>query len=63
MAQAAGLHIVRVQSINSSNPVPLRTISSMMARAVGVFAAPTQISPPSSLDVTAYVSVVYLAQP
>jgi uncharacterized protein YggE len=63
MAQAAGLHIVRVQSINSSNPVPLRTISPMMARAVGVFAAPTQISPPSSLDVTAYVSVVYLAQP
>ena len=63
MAQAAGLHIVRVQSINSSNPVPLRAVSPMMSRAMGVFAAPTQISPPSSLDVTANVTVVYLAQP
>lgn len=63
MAQAAGLHIVRVQSISSSNPVQVRAIAPMMARAAGAFAAPTQISPPSSLDVTAYASAVYLAQP
>ncbi len=64
MAQAAGLHIVRVQSINSSYPMPLRTIAGVSSRAAGsVYAAPTQISPPSSLDVTANVSVVYLAQP
>lgn len=64
MAQAAGLHIVRVVSINSSNPTPLRTIASVMSRAAGtVYQAPTQISPPSSLDVSANVSVVYLAQP
>ena len=63
MAQAAGLHIVRVQSINSSNAIPFRMASAMMAKSAGLYAAPTQISPPSSLDVTANVSVVYLAQP
>ena len=64
MAQAAGLHIVRVVSINSSNPTPLRTIASVASRAMGaVYQPPTQISPPTSLDVNASVGVSYLAQP
>ncbi len=63
MAQAAGLHIVRIQSISSAGGVPMsagRFAPMAMANTYGV---PTQISPPSSLDVSANVSVVYLAQP
>ncbi|HEX5274199.1 MAG TPA: SIMPL domain-containing protein [Candidatus Rubrimentiphilum sp.] len=65
MARAAGLHIVRIQSINNSEAVPVRFSAGrfMPSPAADTYAVPTQISPPSSLDVSANVSVVYLAQP
>jgi uncharacterized protein YggE len=65
MAQAAGLHIVKVQSINSPGAIPAGLAGRMMmpSAMANVYNAPTQISPPSSLDVTANVSVTYLAQP
>ncbi len=64
MAQAAGLRIVGIASINAPNSAPMavsagRFAPSMMADV----AVPTQISPPSSLDVSANVTMVYLAQP
>ena len=64
MAQAAGLHIVRIQSINSPGAVPMAMSGGRFAPiAMADVAVPTQISPPSSLDVSANVGVVYLAQP
>ncbi len=65
MAQAAGLHIVRIQSINSPGVVPMAMSSGrfMAGATADTYAVPTQISPPSSLDVSANVGVVYLAQP
>lgn len=65
MAQAAGLHIVKVQSIGNPGAIPMPGVAGrMMQSAVAnVYNAPTQISPPSSLDVSANVNVTYLAQP
>ena len=65
MAQAAGLHIVKVQSIGTPGAVPVVEAAGrfMPRAALDTYGAPTQISPPSSLDVTANVSVTYLAQP
>jgi uncharacterized protein YggE len=65
MAQAAGLRIVRIQSINSPSGIPMGTLAGRFQANItaDTYAAPTQISPPSSLDVSANVSVVYLAQP
>jgi len=64
MAQAAGLHVVGVQSINSQGAIPAPiAFSARMMQSANAYAVPTQISPPSSLDVSANVSVVYLAQP
>lgn len=64
MAQAAGLHIVRVQSISSGYaPPPLRTIAGVASGALNAYAVPTQINPPSSLDVQATVSMNFIAQP
>ncbi len=64
MAQAAGLHIVRIQSINSPGGIPMAMSAGRFApNVMADVAVPTQISPPSSLDVSANVSVVYLAQP
>jgi uncharacterized protein YggE len=64
IAQAAGLHIVGIQSINSPGGVPIPMAAGRFApSAMADIAVPTQISPPSSLDVTANVTVTYLAQP
>lgn len=64
MAQAAGLHIVKVQSIGNPGAIPPPVAARMMQSAVAnAYNVPTQITPPSSLDVTANVSVTYLAQP
>jgi len=65
MAQAAGLRIVRIQSINSPSGIPMGMLAGrfMPTAMANTYAAPTQIEPPSSLDVTANVSVVYIAQP
>lgn len=64
MAQAAGLHVVGVQSINSQGAIPAPiAFSAKMMQTANTYAVPTQIAPPSSLDVSANVSVVYLAQP
>ena len=65
MAQAAGLRIVRVVSISSPGAIPRPFVEAPVYRslaAAGV-AQPTQIAPPSSLDVTANVTVTYAAQP
>ncbi len=63
MAQAAGLHIVRVQSINSSYATPLQTIAHISSRAMAAYPIPTQMSPPSGLDIQASVTVNFIAQP
>lgn len=64
MAQAAGLHIVRVVSMTSAGAIPRPMIETPMYRsAIAGVAQPTQITPPSSLDVSASVSVTYAAQP
>jgi len=64
MALAAGLHIVRVVSISGSGAIPRPIVETPMYRlAAAPIAQPTQITPPSSLDVTATVSVTYAAQP
>ena len=64
MAQAAGLHIVGIQSINSPSGIPMAMSAGRFApNVMADVAVPTQMSPPSSLDVSANVSVVYLAQP
>jgi hypothetical protein len=65
MAQAAGLHIVHIASINSPGTAPMSFAAGRFApiAMANVYNAPTQISPPSSLDVSANVTVVYLAQP
>jgi uncharacterized protein YggE len=63
MAQAAGLRIVRVLSINSSGAIPRPIVETPMYRLAAGVAQPTQITPPSSLDVTANVGVSYAAQP
>ena len=65
MAQAAGLHIVHIASINSPSGMPMGAVAGRFApiAMASVYNAPTQISPPSSLDVSANVTVVYLAQP
>jgi hypothetical protein len=65
MAQAAGLHIVGIQSINSPSGIPMAMSAGRFAPnpTADTYAVPTQISPPSSLDVSANVSVVYLGQP
>jgi uncharacterized protein YggE len=64
MAQAAGLHIVGIQSINSPGGAPIPMAAGRFApNVMADIAVPTQITPPSSLDVTANVSVTYLAQP
>ena len=64
MAQAAGLHVVRVVSITSAGAIPRPVMETPMYRAsLAGIAQPTQITPPSSLDVSANVSVTYAAQP
>ncbi len=64
LASAAGLHIVGVQSINGPNEAPVRGMAVFRANvAADTYQVPTQMSPPSSLDVSAGVSVIYLAHP
>ncbi len=63
MAQAAGLRIIGIQSINSPGAVHAPFVAGRMMSLSANAAVPTQISPPSNLDVSANVTVVYVARP
>jgi uncharacterized protein YggE len=61
MAAAAGLHVIRVKSMQQGYPeVPAPRV--MMAAAIPAPAAPPTNIEPSSVEVTATVTVTYEAQ-
>lgn len=64
VASAAGLRIVGIQRISPSYNAPPRPMAYVRAAAAAdSYAVPTQISPPSGLDVRATVTITYVAQP
>ncbi|HEV2262301.1 MAG TPA: SIMPL domain-containing protein [Candidatus Rubrimentiphilum sp.] len=62
LAQAAGLHIIRVASISTGYSPPPPMIAGAL-KSADVYGAPTVIPPPGTLDVQASVNATFLATP